>query len=124
MPAPHPPLSNKLLRALSCSLKHEAVLLVYQNIRQERLSGLDRFSCPPLLKAAAKIAALNEGMEIHGVVVKLGFDKDPFCGKLLEARLVFDKMSYRDIVIWSIRISAFSWLIVLSNFIPVQLHCH
>ena len=78
MPAPHPPLSNKLLRALSCSSKHEAVLLVYQNIRQERLSDFDRFSFPPLLKATAKIAALNEGIEIHGVVVKLGFDKDPF----------------------------------------------
>ena len=57
-------------------------------------------------------------MEIHGVVVKLGFDKDPFlqmglmdmyvgCGKLLEARLVFDKMSYRDIVIWSIMINGY-----------------
>ncbi|XP_050216416.1 pentatricopeptide repeat-containing protein At4g14820 [Mercurialis annua] len=115
---PHPPLSNNLLRALSRSSKPETVLLLYVKIRENGLFGLDRFSFPFLLQAAAKVGAVNEGMEIHGAVAKLGFDKDPFlqtglmslyvgCGKILEARLVFDKMSYRDVVSWSVMINGY-----------------
>ncbi|KDP40190.1 hypothetical protein JCGZ_02188 [Jatropha curcas] len=118
LPTPRPALSNKFLRALSRSSKPETVLLVYEKIREDGLFGVDRFSLPLLLKAAAKVSALNEGMEIHGVATKLGFDKDPFvqtglmslylaCGKILEARLVFDKMSYRDVVTWSIMINGY-----------------
>ncbi|XP_015573496.2 pentatricopeptide repeat-containing protein At4g14820 [Ricinus communis] len=118
IPTPHPTLSNKLLRALSRSSKPETILLVYQKIREDGLFGLDKFSFPFILKAAAKIAALNDGMEIHGVLAKLDFYKDPFlqtglmgmyvgCGKILEARLVFDKMSYRDVVTWSTMINGY-----------------
>jgi hypothetical protein len=58
-------------------------------------------------------SALEQGMEIHGLASKLGLDSDPFvqtglvgmyaaCGWIMEARLVFDKMSHRDVVTWSI----------------------
>lgn len=80
--------------------------------------GVDRFSIPPLLKAVARASALSEGMEIHGVAWKLGFDSDPFvetglvrmyaaCGRIMDARLVFDKMSRRDVVAWSIMINGY-----------------
>ncbi|KAM3248986.1 pentatricopeptide repeat-containing protein [Capsicum annuum] len=57
-------------------------------------------------------------MEIHGLGCKLGFDDDPFvqtallgmyanCGKIEDARLVFDKMSQRDIVTWDIMIDGY-----------------
>ncbi|PHT85920.1 Pentatricopeptide repeat-containing protein [Capsicum annuum] len=77
-----------------------------------------QFSFPPLLKAASRGLALREGMEIHGLGCKLGFDDDPFvqtallgmyanCGKIEDARLVFDKMSQRDIVTWDIMIDGY-----------------
>ncbi|KAL0434138.1 UNVERIFIED_CONTAM: Pentatricopeptide repeat-containing protein [Sesamum latifolium] len=82
---------------------------------QKKTFPIDRFSFPPLLKAASKAMALSEGKMIHGLAAKLGFDSDPFvetalvgmyaaCGLISEARLVFDKMSYKDVVSWTIMI--------------------
>ena len=82
-------------------------------------SGLDRFSFPPLLKAVSNVSALSEGLEIHGLAAKLGFDSDPFiqtglvgmyaaCGRIMLARLMFDKMSHRDIVTWNIMINGYA----------------
>lgn len=75
--------------------------------------GVDRFSLPPLLKAAARVEGLFEGMQLHGLGAKLDFDSDPFvqtglvgmyaaCERVEDARLMFDKMSHRDVVTWSI----------------------
>lgn len=82
--------------------------------------GVDRFSFPPVLKAVSRASALIEGMEIHGVAAKLGFDKDPFvqtglvrtyaaCGRILEARLMFDKMLHRDVVSWGIMLDGYGY---------------
>lgn len=78
----------------------------------------DRFSFPPLLKAATRVSALPEGRELHGFVFKLGFDSDPFvqtglvgmyssCGEISDARMVFDQMSHRDVVVWSRMINGY-----------------
>lgn len=86
-------------------------------MRTEGIS-VDRFSFPPLLKASTRVSSIVEGMEIHGLATKLGFDSDPFiqagligmyaaCGRILMARLVFDKMSARDVVAWSIMIDCY-----------------
>lgn len=76
---------------------------------------LDRFSFPPALKAATKVRGSVEGMAIHGLAAKFGFDSDPFvqtglvgmyaaCGRVMDARLAFDRMSHRDVVAWNIMI--------------------
>lgn len=111
---PPPSLCNKFLRELSRSSQPEKTLLVYEKMRTEGIS-VDRFSFPPLLKASTRVSSIVEGMEIHGLATKLGFDSDPFiqvgligmyaaCGRILMARLLFDKMSARDVVAWSIMI--------------------
>ena len=74
--------------------------------------GIDRFTFPSILKALARVSALKEGMEIHGLASKLGFVSDPFiqtgllrvyaaCGRILDSRQLFDKMLHRDAVTWS-----------------------
>lgn len=89
-------------------------LLVFESIINKGLV-IDRFVFPPLLKAASKAFALCEGKTIHGLASKFGFDSDPFvqtalvgmyasCKQIQDARLVFDKMSYRDVVTWTIMI--------------------
>ncbi|PHT38802.1 hypothetical protein CQW23_22375 [Capsicum baccatum] len=106
-----------LFRELSRSKEPVNALLFYEYGRRNGLE-VDRFSFPPLLKAASRGLALREGMEIHGLGCKLGFDDDPFvqtallgmyanCGKIEDARLVFDKMSQRDIVTWDIMIDGY-----------------
>lgn len=73
---------------------------------------LDQFSFPPILKAASKVSALFEGMELHGVAFKMAALSDPFvetglmdmyasCGSIKDARNVFDEMSQRDVVTWN-----------------------
>lgn len=113
-------LINKLFRELSRSKEPHNALLFLENGRRNGLE-VDRFSFPPLLKAASRALALREGVEIHGLVCKVGFDSDPFiqtallgmyatCGKIDDARLVFDKMSHRDIVTWDIMIDGYAVL--------------
>ncbi|XP_059632495.1 pentatricopeptide repeat-containing protein At4g14820 [Cornus florida] len=117
MSSPETHICNRLLRELSRSVQPEKTLLLYGKLRGDGL-GIDTFSFPPLLKAASKFSAYIEGMEIHGLASKLGFDTDPFvqtalvgmyaaCGQILDARLVFDKMSHRDAITWNIMIDGY-----------------
>ncbi|OIS98488.1 PREDICTED: pentatricopeptide repeat-containing protein At4g14820 [Nicotiana attenuata] len=110
-------LINKLFRELSRSKESQNAFLFLENGWRDGLE-VDRFSFPPLLKAAARGSALREGVELHGLVCKLGFDSDPFvqtallgmyasCGQIQDARLVFDKMSHKDIVTWDIMIDGY-----------------
>lgn len=108
---PQPFLFNLLLRNLSRSSQPRAAILFYQRIR--RAGGrLDRFSFTPILKAAAKVSALFEGTELHGLALKTAAISDPFvktavldmyacCGRIVEARKVFDEMPQRDVVTWN-----------------------
>ncbi|XP_019444561.1 PREDICTED: pentatricopeptide repeat-containing protein At4g14820 [Lupinus angustifolius] len=109
--------SNKLLRQFSRGPKPENTLFLYKKLRTDG-STLDRFSFPPLLKAVAKVSALNYGLEIHGLTSKLGFIADPFiqtaliamyaaCGRIIDARLLFDNMSHKDVVAWNIMIDGY-----------------
>lgn len=79
---------------------------------------VDRFTFPPLLKASARVSALREAREIHGLAAKMGFDGDPFVqtglirvyaasGRVLDARLVFEKMPQRDVVAWSVMMDGY-----------------
>ncbi|KAI3946988.1 hypothetical protein MKW98_003551 [Papaver atlanticum] len=108
---------NQVLRALSRSTKPEKTFLVYEKMRKDGVV-VDRFSFPSLLKASARISGSKQGMELHGFASKLGFDVDPYvqtglirvyaaCGRILESRLLFDKMLQRDIVTWSIMIDGY-----------------
>lgn len=114
---PEPHLTNRFLRELSRSNEPEQTLLVFDKMRRDGLP-IDRFTFPSLLKASARVSALGEGRVVHGLGVKMGFDSDPFvqtglvgmyaaCGHIQDARLVFDKMSYRDIVTWNIMIDGY-----------------
>ncbi|ESQ56087.1 hypothetical protein EUTSA_v10027503mg [Eutrema salsugineum] len=117
---PSPPESivfNPLLRNLSRSGEFRATILFYQRIRHAG-GRLDQFSFPPILKAASKVSALLEGLELHGVALKMATLSDPFvqtglmdmygsCGRIVEARNMFDEMSQRDVVTWNTMIERY-----------------
>ncbi|XP_057828991.2 pentatricopeptide repeat-containing protein At1g11290, chloroplastic [Cryptomeria japonica] len=65
-----------------------------------------------ILPACTRLEALDHGKEIHSVVVKYGFEADNFvscslidmyakCGNLEDACQLFDKMSQKDVVLWT-----------------------
>ncbi|GFS43884.1 pentatricopeptide repeat (PPR) superfamily protein [Actinidia rufa] len=84
-----------------------------------KLSGKERLkSYSERLRNCALNLSLNEGKEIHGVVIKNGIDPDMHlwvslinfyakCGGLDFARRVLDEMPERDVVSWTALITGF-----------------
>ncbi|KAK9274427.1 hypothetical protein L1049_019242 [Liquidambar formosana] len=79
----------------------------------------DDHTFPFVLKLCSDFSEVRKGMEIHGLVFKLGFDGDVFvgntllsfyggCGDLRCVEKVFDEMRERDVVSWNTIIGVFS----------------
>ncbi|KAD4982563.1 hypothetical protein E3N88_19234 [Mikania micrantha] len=99
------------------SMFHDAL-----NVFDEFLnSGMkpDHYSLPSSLKACAGAGDVSLGIMLHGMVVKLGFecyivvsssvlDFYSKCGKLNDAKLVFERLSWKDSVAWNSMISGFA----------------
>ncbi|XP_059074258.1 pentatricopeptide repeat-containing protein At1g71490 [Cryptomeria japonica] len=95
----------------------EAIWLYHEMLR----AGLepDNYTIPPILKACAQLTALREGMEIHDYITRNKLDVNEFvenalvdmyakCGRLGEARQLFDKMSKGDVVSWNAMIGGYA----------------
>ncbi|KAK7282665.1 hypothetical protein RIF29_11619 [Crotalaria pallida] len=77
------------------------------------------FTFSNALVACSSMAALEEGMQIHGVVVKLGVQEDNVvsnslinlyvkCGKLEEGYQVFNQLGSKDLVSWTSIVSGYA----------------
>ncbi|KAF1865160.1 hypothetical protein Lal_00004534 [Lupinus albus] len=77
------------------------------------------FTFSNALVACSSIAALEEGMQIHGVVVKLGLQEDNVvssslvnlyvkCGKLEDGYEVFNQLGSKDLVSWTSIVSGYA----------------
>ncbi|KNA17493.1 hypothetical protein SOVF_079410 [Spinacia oleracea] len=78
----------------------------------------DEASYSTALNACASLAALNQGMLIHNLILKSGFEKDMSvassliamyakCGSLVDAQRVFYAINNPNVVCWTVMISAF-----------------
>lgn len=108
---------NTLIRANSIAGVHDGFESYNRMVRCG--VGLDDHTFPYVLKVCSDFGEVRKGMEIHGFVLKLGFDFDVFvgntllsfygnCGKLSEAVKVFEEMRERDVVSWNTIIGVFS----------------
>jgi len=101
---------------VSQGLFEKTVELLYEMLR----AGMepDNFVFPSVLKACAALDYLQLGLEIHGYVIRNGFDLDVVvanalidiygkCGRFEDARQVFDKMPQRDVISWNTMISCY-----------------
>ena len=72
----------------------------------------DMFTFPAVLKSCAKFMGVDEGRQVHGLIVKMDFVCDIYvenslvhlcsvCGSLDDASRVFDEMLVRDAVSWT-----------------------
>ncbi|GAB2228105.1 hypothetical protein Droror1_Dr00009935 [Drosera rotundifolia] len=109
---------NVLIRGYAWDGPYEvAIKLFYEMVG----SGLvpDNFTFPFVLKACSRMAALEEGREVHREARRLGWGKDVFvgaalidmyakCGCVGNAREVFDEVGDRDIVMWNSMLAAYS----------------
>ncbi|GJT44263.1 pentatricopeptide repeat-containing protein [Tanacetum coccineum] len=96
------------------SMHHDGLSVFGQLVR----SGVkaDHYTLPPVFKACGGINDVGVGVVLHGMVVKLGFERyvvvgsavlDFYskCGELSSAKMVFDGLSWKDLVSWNSMIS-------------------
>ncbi|KAJ7962183.1 Pentatricopeptide repeat [Quillaja saponaria] len=80
--------------------------------------GVDKFSLSLVLKACSRLGLVKEGMQIHGLLRKMGIGSDLFlqncliglflrCGCIQFARQVFDRMPNRDSVSYNSMIDGY-----------------
>eukprot|EP01018_Ginkgo_biloba_P026223 Gb_06185 [translate_table: standard] len=78
----------------------------------------DNFTFSGVLKACAGLLALQQGKEIHGHIIRCEVESDIVvenaligmyaqCGRIKDARHVFDKMSKRDVASWNSMIAGY-----------------
>ncbi|XP_058078474.1 pentatricopeptide repeat-containing protein At4g14170-like [Magnolia sinica] len=105
-------LCNTLIRSCNCAGDYAEAFAVYNQMVRDGAVRPDDHTFPFVLKACADVSAIWKGKEIHGSVLKLGFDRDVFVGNTLlafygslmvlsDARRVFDEMPERDVVSWN-----------------------
>eukprot|EP01018_Ginkgo_biloba_P007740 Gb_39702 [translate_table: standard] len=95
----------------------EALVMFYQMQR----TGIqpNQFTFTGVLPACAKLAALQQGMEIHEDIIRRGFQSDVFvesalvdmyakCGSMESACDLFDKMPQRNVVSWNTMIAGYT----------------
>ncbi|XP_050125888.1 pentatricopeptide repeat-containing protein At1g08070, chloroplastic-like [Malus sylvestris] len=110
---------NSIIRAHSQSETPFVALSIYNMMRVQENALGDRFTYPFVLKACASESDMDKGREVHGVVVRIGFDFDRYlctsllnfygvCGKIEGARQVFDEFTAKDVVFWNSMIMGYA----------------
>ncbi|XP_009801292.2 pentatricopeptide repeat-containing protein At3g24000, mitochondrial [Nicotiana sylvestris] len=98
-------------------LWEEALKLLLQ-MQREKLE-FDQFSLSAALSAAANLASLEEGQQIHCLATKLGFDSNSFvgnatmdmygkCGEMNDVLKIFPEPNMRARLSWNVLISVFA----------------
>lgn len=78
----------------------------------------NNYTFPFVLKSCASESLSVQGKLVHGEIIRTGFDSDMYveaalvdmyakCGLIDDGRRVFDKMSKRDMVCWTVMITAY-----------------
>ncbi|KAG1334070.1 pentatricopeptide repeat-containing protein [Cocos nucifera] len=111
---------NTLIRAHTQSHLPEAALLLFQKMLSDGRSPPDKFTFPLVLKACAQLSALDEGEQIHCMILKSqSVPADNVyvttsllrmyaqCGRTDEAQRLFDGMPNRNVVTWNTMIDGF-----------------
>ncbi|KMT12722.1 hypothetical protein BVRB_4g088180 [Beta vulgaris subsp. vulgaris] len=111
---------NALLRGhvVAGGRKYKDLLYTYSRMRENGVEfNVYSFSC--MIKSFGGSAAFKQGLKMHCLLIKNGFigseilktsliDMYFKCGRVKLARLVFDEMSERDVVLWGAMIAGFS----------------
>ncbi|KAL3832984.1 hypothetical protein ACJIZ3_007720 [Penstemon smallii] len=119
---PNPDISvyNDLIRCFTGSRSNESsfvALLLYRDLVENGFVG-NSYTYPFVLKACSQLLALKEGQMVHASVTKNGFVLDLYvvntlmrfygvCGRVVDARKVFDESPERDLVSWTALIQGY-----------------
>ncbi|ESR37190.1 pentatricopeptide repeat-containing protein [Citrus sinensis] len=110
---------NSLIRAFAQSLSPLQAIFYYNHMLMASLSRPDTFTFTFTLKACERVKALNKCQELHGFVIRSGYERCVVVstnlmrgyaanGVIEAARSVFDNMPERDLVSWNSMISCYT----------------
>ncbi|KAJ9147144.1 hypothetical protein P3X46_029336 [Hevea brasiliensis] len=108
---------NNIIRGFSQSSTPQIAIFLFIDMLLTSPIQPQRLTFPSVFKAYAQLNLACEGAQLHGMVIKMGLDNDPFirntilhmyanCGFMSEARKVFDGVFDFDVVAWNIMIMA------------------
>ncbi|KAK4799776.1 hypothetical protein SAY86_025141 [Trapa natans] len=91
---------------------NEEALATFVEFRRSSIRSLNEFVLASVIRACTQLASLDEGAQLHGSVVRSGFDQDVYvgtalvdlyakCGVIDLARSVFDGLLNRTAVTWT-----------------------
>lgn len=104
-------------RYLEADNDREAVIMFFKMFQTD-VRPLN-FTFSNALLACSAMHALKEGMQIHGVAIKINFDENETvssslsnmyakCGRIESARMVFDQPGAKDLISWTSMISVYA----------------
>ncbi|KAG7020965.1 putative inactive serine/threonine-protein kinase scy1, partial [Cucurbita argyrosperma subsp. argyrosperma] len=110
---------NSIIRGFAQSSSPIDAVVYYNQMVCASFSSPDTFTFSFVLKACERLKAERKCKEIHGTIIRCGYDGDVIiCTNLVKcyaamgsvciAQQVFDEMPVRDLVAWNAMISCFS----------------
>ncbi|KAJ7571470.1 hypothetical protein O6H91_01G164100 [Diphasiastrum complanatum] len=107
-----------IISAYADSGQAEEAINLFQQM-QETGFAPDKVVFVVVLKACARLAALEQGKQLHSNIIRRGFQSDVIMGSTLvdmyskcgcteDARELFDNMSERDVVSWTAMIAGYA----------------
>ncbi|KAI3912930.1 hypothetical protein MKW98_008342 [Papaver atlanticum] len=110
---------NTIIRGFSQSSCPQNSIYLFINMLHSSSVEPEKLTYPSLFKAYSNIGRAQDGSQLHGRIIKLGIDFDPFirntmihmysnCGYLIEASRLFNEYSDVDIVAWNSMIIGFA----------------
>ncbi|PSS11190.1 Pentatricopeptide repeat-containing protein [Actinidia chinensis var. chinensis] len=108
-----------MIKAYSSSQSPKISILMYNKMRVCENIAADNYTYPFVFRACANVCDVEKGREVHGVVLRKGFDSDRFlqsslvnfyavCGEIASARKVFDEFPEKDVVFWNAMIMGYA----------------
>ncbi|XP_031505118.2 pentatricopeptide repeat-containing protein At3g46790, chloroplastic [Nymphaea colorata] len=110
-------LYNALIRAFALIGHFDESLALFRQLIDDAAVDIDRFTYPYVLKACCASELLGLGKQIHGHILRKGFESDVYisttlvdmyakCRRIKYARRVFVEMPEKNVVSWSAMIAS------------------
>ncbi|KAK9283661.1 hypothetical protein L1049_011911 [Liquidambar formosana] len=117
IPQPKPFFYNAMLKGYSQTGQPREAIRLYSLLRANSVAS-DSYTFAVVLRSASLLGLIPVGEEVHGLVLKMGFDCNLIvqtalidmycaCGFSSYARLVFDRIINKDVICWNTMISGY-----------------
>ncbi|KAH9320127.1 hypothetical protein KI387_021896 [Taxus chinensis] len=109
---------NAMIAGYAANSEDEEALDIFRQVQRVDMNQ-NQFTLSSALRACASLADLQEGVQVHSVATKSGFQSHVYvgtalvdmyakCGSIKDAYTVFDRMPERNVAAWNAMIKGFA----------------